>query len=520
MRVLITHPKNGSAIHRLSVSVEKYNPHHQIRVVAVHPKRPDPQQLQDFLDAYLWCDIWDAQYWKTAEMLRERFGDIIRDNPRPSILTHHNPYDLMEKDWSHYDKVVVMNKTQQKVLKNALHIAHSVDLNELPWNPDYTERKTVMMCAQRIEGKKGVLPVAQACKELGFNFLLVGEVSDQDYFLKVIQTGIVTFMERISDEELYKAYCSSAIHVCNSVDNFESGTLPILEAMAVGVPVMTRMIGHVPETYNGKNMLIREGASDDVEDIKGNLQMLMNDREKRLTMREEAWHTVRNYSAERRARAYSSLYYKTYYKNPLVSVIMPVFGHHEEALKLIDNWQRQSYPALELVVVSDGDPWFDGMDWEAVAKVGKHTIKYFNTGKVDSYGLGYARDLGVCEAEGEIIVFFDQRFLPDDTLVEEFVKNLHPKQWLYGNKNNKRNFVENISCIYRQEFIDMGMSNQLITAYGGMSQELRERSKRQGIKHVFIENAKAEAQYSSHNYNSKKKEIRAMKEILWKLRLV
>lgn len=513
MKVLITHPKRGTAISRLAEGVVKYNTHHEFRVVEVHPKRPDPLQLEKFLEAYEWCDIWDAQYWKTAEMLIERFN-LKEGKNKPWILEHHNPYDLLDRNWDHYNKLVVHNGFMKKVLPNALNIPLAVDFDEFAWNPEYTEKKTVLMVAQRIEGSKGVEPVARACKELGYPFYLVGQISDMNYFQEVIKHANVTFMENIPDEELLDVYRKSAILVCNSKDNFESGTLPILEAMAIGVPVLTRPIGHVPDLFNEKNMIVREGEQEDVDELKALLKDLMEDRERRLAMREEAWHTVRNYSTERRARRFSQLYYKTHFKNTLVSVVMPVFGNPENLAKTIEALNDQTYPALELVIVSDGDPSFDNLSIRS-----KHTVKYIRVGEYHKYGLGYARDKGVLEAEGDILVFLDQRFIPEPSMIEEFVKNLTPKHWLYGNKNNKRNFVENVSCLYRQEFIEMGMSNQLIDGYGGMSQELRERSRRQGFKHVFIEKAIATAQYSSHNYNGRKDDIRRIKEVLWKLNL-
>lgn len=511
MKILITHPKVGSAIERLATMTSRYLPHHQFKMVAVHPKRPDPQQLEEFKQAYQWCDVWDAQYWKTAEKLKEIFGEEFFD--KPNILTHHNPYDLLNKDWGGYTQNVVMNKTQQKVLTNAICIPHAVDFEERTWNPEYTERQTVLMVAQRIESKKGIEPVARACKELGYRFILVGEISDSEYFAQIALHGI-TFMENITDEELSKVWHETAIHVCNSVDNFESGTMPILDAMATGVPVLTRPVGLIPDIYNQKNMVVREGQPDDYDELRALLKGLMEDRPRRLEMREEAWHSVRNYDVKRRARLLSSLYYRLAFKNAMVSVILPVFGRPEGIQRIIDALNTQTYGAIEVIVISDGDQNYDHL-----SLVSKHTLKYFRVGEKEKYGLGFARDWGVMEAEGEILVFLDERFVPESELVEEFVKNLHSKQWLFGNKNNKRNFVENVSCIYRQEFIDMGMHNHLIDRYGGMSQELRSRSKRQGFKHIFIENAKATPVYASHNYNSKKNEIREMKNCLWKLGL-
>lgn len=515
MKVLITTPKKGTAIDRMAQGVAKYNPHHEFRIIDVHPKRPDERQLQSFLEAYDWCDVWDAEYWKTAEKLREIYGDRIAD--KPTILAHMNPYDLLAKQWNDYTVNIVANSYQQKILKSAgtlaEHIPLAVDLNHFTWNEDYTERKTVLMVAQRIESSKGIEPVARACAELGYIFILVGEISDAEYFESLAKYNI-TFMERISDHDLRIAYSNAAILVCNSKDNFESGTLPILEAMASGVVVLTRNVGHVPDLYNEKNMVVRDGQPDDFDELKALLKDLMQDRERRLIMREEAWHTVRNYSMERRARLYSQIYYRLGFRNDLVSVIMPVFGRHESLNKMVKSFDDQSYPAIELVVVSDGDASFDDVVIQS-----KHTVKYMRVGEYNKYGLALARNMGAVEAEGKILVFFDQRFIPHSNLIEEFVKNLTPKKWLYANKNNKRNFVENVSCIYRQEFIDMGMCNQLMDGYGGMSQELRERSKRQGFKHSFIENAIATPEYSSHNYNSKKDDIRRMKDLLWKLNL-
>lgn len=517
MRILITHPKLNSAIGRLALDLQKYLPYHEIRLCEVHPKRPDQKQLDLFEELYRWCDIWDCHYWKTGKKLRELYGDIL--DTKPCMLSHYNPYDLLAESWSDYQINVVCNGTQKRVLKEAVYIPLAIDSDNFPWNPDYTERKSVLMVAQRIESSKGIEQVARACKELGYMFTLVGEISDAEYFNSVCEHGI-TFLQNISDKELLEVYQNSAVLVCNSKDNFESGTLPILEAMSVGVPVLTRRIGHVPELFNEKNMIVRDGEPDDSEELKALLSGILENRDMALEMREEAWHTARNHGTERRARQYSALYYKLMYPNQaLVSVILPVFGHIDRFPAMLIALYNQSYKALEVIVVSDGDSLWDDIDQENLNSITPRpfTFKYFKVGREDEYGLGFARDYGVMESEGEIIVFLDQRFLPDPHMIEEFVKNLHEKQWLFGNKGGKKNFVENVSCIYRQEFITMGMSNQLIEGYGGMSQELRNRSKKQGFKHVFIESALAEPQWASHNYNKRKKEIREMKNRLWKL---
>ena len=204
-------------------------------------------------------------------------------------------------------------------------MSHTIDIEKFPFSREYNDSKTVLMVAARIESKKGILPVAQVCKKLGYKFVLVGSISDRDYFEKIKEVG-VDFRENISDEELLKAYQEAAIHVCNSVDGFESGTLPQLEAMSVGVPVLTRNIGQVPELINGKNMVVRKGQPEDLEDLERELKGLMENRVKREQMRDDAWQSAKTKDDVRRAREYEKLWWSVLSDRPVVSVIIPTFN--------------------------------------------------------------------------------------------------------------------------------------------------------------------------------------------------
>ena len=83
--------------------------------------------------------------------------------------------------------------------------------------------------------------MAQACVNLGYKLLLIGRISDNNYIRDVKAIGSVEFRENITDKEVKKGYHNCAVHLCNSIDNFESGTLPILESMACGTPVLTSL---------------------------------------------------------------------------------------------------------------------------------------------------------------------------------------------------------------------------------------------------------------------------------------
>jgi glycosyltransferase involved in cell wall biosynthesis len=280
-----------------------------IETVVFHPKRPDKAQLDQIQRLWLWCDIVDIQYWKSGSKIRELFPKLW--DRRKKILTHYNSYNLHEEKWEDYEVVNVVNGFQQKELPQARMMPLAIDMDFFAFNRgNYTVDPVVNMSVSRIEGKKGVVEVAKACNELGYKLLLVGRVSDAKYIEQVKAAGgkSLEFRNNVSDSEVRKAYYESAIHVCNSVDNFESGTMPILEAMACGTPVLTRKVGHVPDIYNGSNMRLNEASCEDVESIKAHLKEMMDGRNYRIGIRNVARESISDRTDKKRAELYLNLY--------------------------------------------------------------------------------------------------------------------------------------------------------------------------------------------------------------------
>jgi len=515
LRVLITTDKESSAIWRMASGVKKYLPHIHIDIIAVHPKRPDQEQLAEFVSLARRADILSFEYFKTYFTLREFYPDLM---DKPKVLAHHNPYNLFEEKWQEFDKVIAYNSSMAKKLKGSVHFQHTIDVENFPFNRDYQDNKTVLMVSSRIESKKGVLPVAQVCQKLGYKFVLVGSISDKEYFDKIMETGCVEFREKVSDEDLLKAYQESSVFACNSIDDFESGTLPNLEAMCVGVPLLTREIGEIPELDNGKNMVVRKGQPDDLEDLEKELKALMENKEKRLDIRENAWTTAKTRDDVRRAREYEKLWYSVLSERTLVSVIVPTFNRKENLMQIIESVVSQDYPSIELVIADDGST--DGTREFVLGLREKinFPIKYVNTETPDEYNLSTARNLGAIEAVGDILMFCDDRYKMASDCVSKFAEKIDHKKWLYGDKGTgKRSFVENFSCIYRKDFMEAGMFNSTIKTYGFLTQETRERFSRQGIKFIFVNGAKAETISKSKAKYKKKDEIRRSKNVLFKM---
>lgn len=515
IKILAITDKKGTAIDRLAKGLIPYMKNIEYKVIDVHPKRPSPDQLGAFEIEARDADFIDFQYFRTSEMLREKYPWL---EEKPSMLTHYNPYSITESDWSDYDLIAGCNKEIYTNLGTITtqpveYIPLTIDTEFWKFNTDWTPSDRVLMVANRIESKKGILEVAQACKKIGARFVLVGAISDAEYYHEVIRTGRVEFHQKISDEELQRLYHRSTVHVCNSVDNFESGTLPILEAMLCGTPVLTRLVGHVPELNNGENMVIHESSKEDVNDIADALDKMIGDPERLKTIRDKAWQTAKIRSNERRAYIYQRLYRQILFPDQQsVTIIMPVYEHPEITIESLEAIGKQTYKNIELILVNDGPP--------QEIQPPKAPFYRLMENNLGDYGLARARNRAIIEATGDILVFCDQRMVMEEDAIQEFVDHLQPGKWIYGQKNSvRKEFVENFSCVYRDEAIRRGMFCERINEYGGQSQYIRSLAKLNGMSLEYIESAKAKQIGKSSNRNRKREEIIRIKTKLWKMNL-
>lgn len=494
MKVCIAVDKLGSAIHTLALSIQKHNPHLNIQVVDVHPKRPSETQLRNAHRAINDASIVHVMYWRSGETIKEMIGKKLK------ILSHFNPYDLDKLDWQDYKKITVCNQTMHTELPRAKHIPLGVDVEFFKYNNDYTKDFNVLMVAGRIESSKGIKEVAEACNELNIPFNLVGRISDRAYFNSLPDS--VLFHENVTNEQLRDLYYQSALHVCNSKDNFESGTMPILEAMASGVPVLSRIVGHVPDLYNGKNMFLLTEAKENVEHIKKKLQDIQLNQHLREKTRKNAWQTVKNISDKHMAWRYGKLYIESF-GQPTVSIIVPTFNRPKVLAKCLEHINNQTYTACEVIVVDSGSQPVRELVME-FKRITKYPVKYIHFDAMGEYTLPKARNMAVMEAQGQYLCFCDERIGMDKNAIQTFVNHRDHSMWLYGVKDNKpKSFVENFSFVKKSTLIKIGMFNERINVYGGQSQEIRQRADYNTIGLVLVHDAHAKGLSKSSNQNKK-----------------
>lgn len=506
MKVTLIADKEKTAIHRLCEYTKKSLPQHEFRIVCFHPKRPSQQQIEEVEAAIRWCDLVDFRYWKSADVIRG-----LTDVKKPMLLTHYNPYDITKKSWADYKINVVVNAEQAQLMRGqSYRIPLPVDLEYWKFNQDFSEdrMKVAIMVANRIEAKKGVLPVAEATHAAGMKLILVGRPSDPEYLQRVLALPNVEFHEGISDDHLRQLYNRAGIHVCNSVDGFESGTMPILESMSIGVPVLTRRVGHVPDLANGKNMVVRRGLPENVTELVEILKQMQGDLEWMKRMRNDAWYTVKSRCLETYGRKYSQLYWKAMLKKPLVSVVIPTFNRVEVLAKNIGHLAAQEWEHFEVIVCDDGstDATREFVRQAAQELSSRMTIKYISTALYSfnpnaetikelfpkTYGIAHARNMGILQAEGQYLLFIDDRLAADPKAIAAFMEHAGEKNWQWGIKDTARKgFVENFSFISRQAIINIGGFSDMITQYGGMTQEVRKRAEINGISFNICVDAQA-----------------------------
>jgi glycosyltransferase involved in cell wall biosynthesis len=139
----------------------------------------------------------------------------------------------------------------------------------------------------------------------------------------------------------------------------------------------------------------------------------------------------------------------------------------------------------------------------------------------EGYGLAKARNMGLIEATGEIVVFCDDRLMMHPRAVDEFVKALarlgSKKAWVWGSKGAFKTFVENFSATWRRTVIDGGMFCERIDRYGGMTQEVSGRFGAQGVRFEFCAGAIAEPAFGTHSKSRHRDDITASKVRLYKM---
>lgn len=517
------------AIGHLAKAIVKHNPEYDWKMVEAHPKAIERGEvdLESIKEDILWADVVCFEYWRTCSQLMALIPEL---KDKKTILTHQNDKDLLSADWSDLTTIIGRTNYAFNLLKDRygdrvklLNIG--IDIDSFPYQGKDPEVPVVGYCG-RIVPWKGLKEIAKACYELGYPLLVMGKMDKPTYWDEIPedhrQNMILDYFDCEDDERL-EAYQKMTCYVGNSGPGRESGTMPYMEAMAVGVPIITTPSGIAGDiAVDHENCLKVE--FNDYEGLKSAIQEMMEFPALREKLRQGGWESVKGLNMERMAYDYGKIINQTFFKeSPLISVIIPAtFDRASQVREIMTALDQQTYSNLEAIII-----------WDEVLKdqdLPNHydvnfPYRHLVTGK-EGYNLAMARNLGIIEAKGEYLLFCDSRMKPEKDALEVFLAKAREQDsdtriFFFGEKGgNKKTFVENFSFIKRSHIIEAGMFNERIDHYGGMSQEIRERLKSQDFCFEYIPEAKAtQLLKSSSRSAEKRQEIIKMKNLLYKLGL-
>jgi glycosyltransferase involved in cell wall biosynthesis len=511
------------AIEELCKPVRQFNQHFEWRVHYLHPKGLERGEidLTELKKDIEWCDMIDANYWRTLSQLSVMVPEI---KEKKILLTHHNEKNLFTEDWSYVDHFIGAtqfnyNQLAEKYGESKLTLVpNSFDENVFKYNDEYPPAKPCVGYVGRVVPWKGLKEVAKACFELGYTLKFMGKIDKPSYFAEIPdehQENIDFEYMECQPEDRPDFYKTLTCYVGYSGSGREIGPLGLIQAMATGVPVITTPQGIAKDICEDmENSLIVD--FNDYDQLKHQLQNLMESPQLQKRLRNAGWNTIRNFNDERRALKYRKVLNKMLYTDKLVSVIIPAtYKRYEQVETILNALQGQTYKNFEVVVV-----WDEAKENAPPMKQMDYVVKYLWTNKTFGYNLAMARNLGVSEASGKYLVFLDSRLQPKQDAIENFVIRLKKldKAWYFGDKGSqKKNFVENFSGILREHFIEAGMMNEMITGYGGLSQELRERFTAQGFELKYCDEIKATQLMTARKSQERRQQIIKMKNLLYKL---
>jgi GT2 family glycosyltransferase/glycosyltransferase involved in cell wall biosynthesis len=277
--------------------------------------------------------------------------------------------------------------------------------------------------------------------------------------------------------ELIRLYKSCDAFV--SAHRGEGFGMKILDAMACGLPVITPLFGGptdycttetcfpvefslVPlgDCLDSRSLSIANGplwAQPDARSLAEQMRKVHDERDAAASLGARAretvlerfsWHQAASRLVEitsdlraRRARpsrsrvepAPSSVGQSPYWLGLRVSVVVPTHNRKEKLLDCLDALARQSVlpQEFEVVVVDDGST-----DGTADALAGRRFPFALRVYRQDKGGPGTARNLGIEQASGELVLFIGDDILADERLLEEHLlahaANLDPGAAILG----------------------------------------------------------------------------------------
>ena len=188
-----------------------------------------------------------------------------------------------------------------------------------------------------------------------------------------------------------------------------------------------------------------------------------------------------------------------------LSAVITTYNRAEVLEKNLLEFAKQTDPDFEVVVAIDGSSDNTAEKLVQLKRELPFELRWVDTKEHSKYCLAKARNRGIIESRGDVVVILDDDSFPVPEFVEEHKKSaawktltggyrnshdpndsLHDKmRYLLENKISVNKATENNCAMYRKDWIGCGMFCEYIEGYGGVGQEFRLRLAYQGYDYEF-----------------------------------
>lgn len=237
--------------------------------------------------------------WKDAKEL----VPIMRN-----IASIHTERDLPEIDWDVFNDIVcptkyVFQQMQNKNLNARLHyVPYGINLNFYKPLEMNLKSNCVGYVGRVVKWKRFDVALKEVAKAK-LKLLGCGYVDDGLTFKKEYEKhrkGIdFDWVDFFPEKEMPDFYGRMSLFLCLSEPNIETGTLPILEAMACGIPVISTRIGWAKDNCaHGKDIWFVEEKEIQEGKLSLIIRKVYDDIKLRRELRENALNLIKKFSIE------------------------------------------------------------------------------------------------------------------------------------------------------------------------------------------------------------------------------
>lgn len=211
--------------------------------------------------------------------------------------------------------VVVSEETKAQVYNHLrcnsekIRVIHNPVSKAFKPMPKEFNEKTTRILQIGTKTNKNIERLTEALTGLDVELVIVGKLSAQ--YINLLEKYKIFYenLINLSDQELLEEYQRCDLLIFAST--YEGFGMPIVEAQAVGRPVVTSNVSSMPE-IGGKAACYVDPF--DVQSIRDGITKVIESREYRNELVELGWQNVERFQAEHIAEKYASLYREVYAK--------------------------------------------------------------------------------------------------------------------------------------------------------------------------------------------------------------